>query len=50
MAISELAQRSGLPLAMLEALEQGVIPEEMMVDDAFNLAQVFGCKTYELFE
>ena len=50
LAISELAQRSGLPLAMLEALEQGVIPEVMMVDDAFNLAQVFGCKIYELFE
>ena len=50
LAISELAQRSGLPLAMLEALEQGAIPEEMMVDDACALARVLQCELYELLK
>ena len=49
-SLEELARRSGLPMNMLEALERGVIPEEMMVDDAFDLARVFQCKVYELFE
>ncbi len=49
-SLATLAQRSGVPLEMLEALERGVLPEDMMVDDAFNLARVFGCETYELFE
>ena len=48
--VKELSKRSGVPMEMLEALEQGAIPEEMMVDDAFNLAKVFGCKVYELFQ
>ena len=50
MSLDELAERSGIPLNMLEQLEQNILPEEMMVDDAFNLAKVFGCKVYELFQ
>lgn len=50
MSISELSRRSGLPLAMLEALDQGEIPEAMMVTDAWNLARAFGCKIHELFK
>ena len=50
MSIEELSKRSGVALEMLEALEQGEIPEEMMVDDAIDLARVFGCKPYELFQ
>lgn len=46
----ELSERSGVALEMLEALERGEIPEEMMVDDAFDLARVFGCKPHELFQ
>ena len=46
----ELSERSGVALGMLEALEQGEIPEEMMVEDAFDLAKVFGCKPHELFQ
>lgn len=46
----ELSQRSGVPLEMLEALERGEIPEEMMVEDAFGLARAFGCEVYELFQ
>lgn len=48
-SIDELARRSGLPLNMLEALERGEIPKEMVVDDAFALARVFQCKAHELF-
>lgn len=50
LSLTELARRSGLPLEMLEALEDGILPEEMMVDDAFALARAFHCKIYELFE
>lgn len=46
----ELSRRSGVPPEMLEALERGEIPEEMMVDDAFDLARAFGCEVYELFQ
>lgn len=46
----ELSQRSGVPLEMLEALERGEIPEEMMVEDAFGLARAFGREVYELFQ
>ena len=45
-----LSRRSGLPLKMLEELEKGVIPKEMMVEDAFDLARAFGCEVYELFQ
>jgi len=46
----ELSKRSGVPQRMLEQLEQNILPEEMMVDDACELAKVFGCEVYELFE
>ena len=46
----ELVQNSGIPLEMLEALELGEIPREMMVEDALDLARVFGCGLYELFK
>lgn len=49
-SLEELYRRSGVPLEMLEALERGEIPEEMMVEDAHDLAKVFGCETYELFQ
>ena len=49
-SLEELSQRSGVALEMLEALERGEIPEEMMVDDAFDLARAFGCKPHELFQ
>lgn len=48
-SISELSRRSGVPLTMLEELEQGVLPKSMMVDDAWKLAEAFGCKPTELF-
>ena len=48
--LAELSERSGLSLAMLKALERGMIPAEMMVDDAFELAKAFGCEINELFE
>lgn len=50
LSLIKLSERTGLPLEMLEKLDQGTIPEEMMVDDAFALAKVFGCEVYELFE
>lgn len=50
LSLTELAHRSGLPLKMLESLECGVVPEEMMVDDAFDLAKALHCKIYELFK
>ena len=48
-SISELARRSRVPLTMLEELERGVLPKSMMVDDAWKLAEAFGCKPAELF-
>lgn len=48
-SLEELSRRSGVPPEMLEALERGELPEEMMVEDAFNLARTFGCEVYELF-
>lgn len=47
--LPELARRSGVPLTMLEELERGVLPKRMMVDDAWKLAEAFGCKPAELF-
>jgi len=49
-SLEELAERSGVAQDMLEQLEQNILPEEMMVDDAIDLARVFGCKVHELFE
>ena len=48
-SVPELARRSGLPLAMLEELDLGIIPESMMVTDAWKLAEAFGCELAELF-
>jgi len=49
-SLEELAERSGVAQDMLEQLEQNILPEEMMVDDAISLARAFGCKVHELFE
>lgn len=49
-SLEELVQRSGVPLEMLEKVEQNIIPAEMMVEDAVDLARVFGCEPYELFQ
>lgn len=49
-SIAELARRSGVPLAILEKLEQGVLPAEMMAHHTWMLAEAFGCEIYELFE
>ncbi len=48
--IEELADKSGVSLMLLKQLEQNILPEEMMADDAIRLAKVFGCKIDELFE
>lgn len=48
--LEELAEESGVSLDMLEQLEQNILPEEMMVDDACKLAKALHCKTHELFE
>ena len=50
MSFTELSRCSGLPVEMLQQLDQGIMPEEMMADDAIRLAKVFGCKIDELFE
>lgn len=50
LTVAELAEQSGVPLWMLEQLEQNILPDEMMVDDAYKLSVVFRCKIYELFQ
>ena len=50
MSLDELAERRGIPLNMLEQLEQNILPEEMMVDDACALARVLQCELYELLK
>ena len=37
-------------LEILAQLEQNILPEEMMVDDAYNLSLAFHCKIWELFQ
>lgn len=49
LTVPELARRSGLPLAMVEALNRREIPKSMMAGDVFRLAAVFGCAASELF-
>lgn len=49
LTVPELARRSGLSLAMVEALDRREVPKSMMVGDAFRLAAVFGCVASELF-
>lgn len=49
-SLETLSQDSGVPLEMLEQLEQNILPEEMTVDDAYALSKVFQCKIGELFE
>lgn len=49
MTLEELAERSGVPLWMLEQLERQNLPEEMTVDDAIALARALRCKLCELF-
>mgnify|MGYP001144563044 CR=1 FL=1 len=48
-SLAELGSRSHVPLWMLEELEQGTLPKEMMVTDALRLAMVFHCPVHELF-
>ncbi len=50
LTIQELAVRSGVPLEILAQPEQNILPEEMMVDDAYNLSLAFHCKIWELFQ
>ena len=50
LTIQELAVKSGVPLEMLTQLEQNILPEEMTVDDVYNLSLVFRCKIWELFQ
>ncbi len=49
-SLAELGSRSNVPLWMLEELERGTLPKEMMVTDALRLAKVFRCQVYELFQ
>ena len=49
-SVAELARRSGVPPAILEKLEQGVLPTEMMAHHTWMLAEAFGCEISELFE
>ena len=49
-SIEGLAKQSGVSVWILQQLEQNILPEEMMVDDACKLAKALHCKTYELFE
>ena len=49
LSVAELARRSGLPLRMLEKLDQGIVSSKMTVEDAAALAHVFNCEAYELF-
>ena len=50
LTLEELAAQSGVPLNMLEQLEQNILPKEMVVDDAYKLSLVFHCKIWELFQ
>ena len=49
---SYLANRKSAALIAyrLEQLEQNILPEEMMVDDACALARVLQCELYELLK
>lgn len=49
-SLEELSRRSGVPLEILKELEQGRLPAEMDVGDAYRLAEAFGCKVSELFK
>ena len=49
-SIEGLAKQSGVSVWILQQLEQNILPEEMMVDDACKLAKALHCKTHELFE
>ena len=49
-SIEKLAKQSGVSVWILQQLEQNILPEEMMVDDACKLAKALHCKTHELFE
>jgi predicted transcriptional regulator len=50
LSITRLSKLSGVSLKILEELERGVLPKEMMVDDALCLAKAFQCKPEELFQ
>lgn len=50
LSLEELARRSGVPLAMLEQLEQNTVPEGMMVGHAIDLARALWCDPGQLFE
>jgi transcriptional regulator with XRE-family HTH domain len=50
LSLTELGKRSGVPLWMLEELEDGTLSDEMMLTDTLRLAEVFHCKIRELFQ
>ena len=48
-SVEELSLKSGVPLEMLEQLEQNILPKDLMLDDTAALAKVFHCEIHELF-
>lgn len=49
LSLCDLSEQSGVPLSMLEQIESGHLPPDLMLDQAADLADVLGCQVYELF-
>ena len=49
-SLKALSEQSGVPVEWLRLLEQGVLPEDMLVDHVISLARALNCRPHELFE
>ena len=48
LSISELSAKSGVPVSILQQMEQTTLPDDFLVEHIFDLARALGCQAYEL--
>ena len=48
LSLSELSSKSGVPVSILQQMEQNTLPDDFLVEHIFDLAQALGCCAYEL--
>lgn len=46
--LRELSVKSGVPLSLLQQMEQNTLSEEFLVEYIFDLARALGCRASEL--
>ena len=48
LSVSELSAKSGVPLPLLEQMEENILSDDFLVEHIFDLSKALGCRAYEL--